>query len=88
VLPLGTTDAGLDEGDNGLDNSVTEVLSKELETRGGGHGLGPVVLVSVLLLLREKLEQDREDLVEGELGKVLGLDGGLLTVRDGLGWLE
>jgi hypothetical protein len=84
VAPLGAANALLDEGHDGLDDGVGNVAGEKLETGRGGHRLGPLVLVGVLLLLGEELEENGKNLVEGHLGKVLGHDGGLLAVRERL----
>jgi hypothetical protein len=51
VLPFGTTDTSFHERDNGLNNIVTDVTSKELEARSSRHRPSPVIVIIVLFLL-------------------------------------
>lgn len=74
VLPVLSGDTSLNEGNNGANDLITDILSQELQAGSSGHRFCPVIFVIILILLGKEFEEYGKDVIESSLGKALGLN--------------
>lgn len=84
MLPVLSGDTSLNEGHNGANNLITDILSQKLQTGSSGHRLCPVIFVIILILLRKEFEENGKNVIESSLGKTLGLNFRMVAVLQSL----